>query len=89
MENKRGDAPAIACKGVWQVFGEQPEKALQLALQDHPGDAFAAANQLRERGLIPAVQDATFEVHEGELFVIMGLSGSGKSTLIRCISHLL
>lgn len=71
------------------MFGEQPEKALQLALQDHPGDAFAAANQLRERGLIPAVQDATFEVHEGELFVIMGLSGSGKSTLIRCISHLL
>ena len=71
------------------MFGEQPEKALQLALQDHSSDAFAAANQLRERGLIPAVQDATFEVHEGELFVIMGLSGSGKSTLIRCISHLL
>lgn len=34
------------------------------------------------------MQDATFDVQDGELFVIMGLSGSGKSTLVRCISHL-
>lgn len=40
-------------------------------------------------GLIPAVQDVSFDVAPGELFVIMGLSGSGKSTLIRCMSHLL
>ena len=39
--------------------------------------------------MIAAVRDATFEVHAGEIFVIMGLSGSGKSTMIRCISRLM
>src|SRR5699024_6970125 len=32
---------------------------------------------------------ATFEVYEGEIFVIMGLSGSGKSTLVRLINRLI
>ncbi|SFU08627.1 quaternary amine ABC transporter ATP-binding protein [Sedimentitalea nanhaiensis] len=82
-------APAITCRHVWQVFGPDSEPALAQALAQSGGDAAAAAVALRDKGLIPAVQDATFEVAEGELFVIMGLSGSGKSTLVRCISHLL
>ena len=83
------NAPAtITCKGLWQVFCQNPEKNLQEALERSGGDARDAAKDLRSRGLIPAVQDAHFEVKEGELFVIMGLSGSGKSTMIRCISHL-
>jgi glycine betaine/proline transport system ATP-binding protein len=28
-------------------------------------------------------------VHEGEIFIIMGLSGSGKSTFLRCMSRLI
>ena len=28
------------------------------------------------------------QVHEGEVFVLLGSSGSGKSTLLRCINHL-
>ena len=36
-----------------------------------------------------AVQDASFRVRKGDIFVIMGLSGSGKSTLIRCLSRLI
>ena len=28
------------------------------------------------------------QIHQGEIFVIMGLSGSGKSTLVRCLSRL-
>ena len=80
---------AITCKGVWQVFGQNPRARLKEALAETNGDARAAAAKLREAGLIPAVQDATFEVGEGEIFVIMGLSGSGKSTLIRCISCLI
>ncbi|MGR3759873.1 quaternary amine ABC transporter ATP-binding protein [Roseobacteraceae bacterium NS-SX3] len=82
------DTPAITCQHVWQVFGNNADSALKEALSNH-ANADDAAAELREKGLIPAVQDATFEVREGELFVIMGLSGSGKSTLIRCISHLL
>lgn len=82
------DTPAITCRNVWQVFGKNADSALQQALSQHDTPQ-AAADDLRARGLVPAVQDASFDVQEGELFVIMGLSGSGKSTLIRCISHLL
>lgn len=80
--------PAISCQNVWQVFGNNADSALKQALSEHQ-DPDEVSKALRKAGLVPAVQDANFEVKEGELFVIMGLSGSGKSTLIRCISHLL
>ncbi|MDO5682133.1 MAG: betaine/proline/choline family ABC transporter ATP-binding protein [Propionibacteriaceae bacterium] len=35
-----------------------------------------------------AVVDASFDVRQGESFVVMGLSGSGKSTLIRMLNGL-
>ena len=79
---------AISCKGVWQVYGADASAQLKRALAETRNDARAAAKLLRERGLVPAVQDVTFDVREGEVFVIMGLSGSGKSTLIRTISRL-
>lgn len=44
---------------------------------------------LDKGGYISAVRDASFEVVEGEIFVIMGLSGSGKSTLLRCMTRLI
>ena len=81
--------PAISCRNVWQVFGQGAKQKLADALASTGGDSDAAARILRDQGLIPAVQDATFDVHPGELFVIMGLSGSGKSTIVRCISQLL
>lgn len=84
----RETPPAIACKGVWQVFGQHAERHLTEALAATATGAKASAH-LTDQGLIPAVQDATFDVAPGELFVIMGLSGSGKSTLVRCISRLI
>jgi glycine betaine/proline transport system ATP-binding protein len=35
------------------------------------------------------VNNATFDVREGEIVVVMGLSGSGKSTLVRCLNRLI
>ncbi len=78
-------APAISCKAVWQVFGANPAKNLARALQKSGQDSAKSAQLLRER----AVQDVTFDVQEGEVFVIMGLSGTGKSTLIRTIARLI
>ena len=80
---------AISCRNVWQVFGSDAQQELAKALEQSGGAPSGAAELLRAQDLIPAVQDASFDVKEGELFVIMGLSGSGKSTLIRCISRLL
>ncbi len=72
----------LACRGVWKLFGPGAES--YLASQPKPN---AAA--LAEAGLIGAVRDASVEVGEGEIFIIMGLSGSGKSTLLRCLSRLI
>lgn len=44
--------------------------------------------QSRE-GHIPALEDVTFEVLEGEFVVIVGPSGCGKSTLLKIIAGLL
>nr|TXF84017.1 glycine betaine/L-proline ABC transporter ATP-binding protein [Alkalicoccus halolimnae] len=44
---------------------------------------------LSKTGLTVGVNRATFDVHDGEVFVIMGLSGSGKSTLVRLLNRLI
>ena len=65
----------ISCRNVWKLFGSDPEKFLAA----HGGVPDTEA--LTAGGYIPAVRDATVDVHEGEILVLMGLSGSGKSTL--------
>ncbi len=73
----------ISCRNVWKLFGSDPEKFLAA----HEGVPDTEA--ITASGYIPAVRDATVDVHEGEILVLMGLSGSGKSTLVRCMSRLI
>ena len=47
------------------------------------------SRNLRPDRAHPGVNDASFEVFEGEIFVVMGLSGSGKSTLVRLLNRLI
>jgi glycine betaine/proline transport system ATP-binding protein len=42
-----------------------------------------------QTGMTIGVKDCSFEVKEGEIFVVMGLSGSGKSTLVRILNRLI
>ncbi|MDP6141615.1 MAG: ATP-binding cassette domain-containing protein [Arenicellales bacterium] len=74
--------PVIQCDSVYKIFGENAKKLLR----DSKGNVDAKAFQ--EAGCIVGVNNASFEVHKGDLLVVMGLSGSGKSTLLRCISRL-
>jgi len=74
---------AIVARNTYKVFGKRPERGVS-RLRDG-----ASREELREEGITAAVIDASFEVHEGEIFVVMGLSGSGKSTLIRMVNGLL
>ena len=72
----------LSCRGLWKLFGPDPERFLA----QHGGHPDSAT--VKAAGYIGAVCDVGFDVHAGEILVIMGLSGSGKSTLIRCLSRL-
>lgn len=37
-------------------------------------------------GQVPAIQDVSFAVEQGEFFTLLGPSGSGKSTILRLIA---
>lgn len=69
------------------MFGSNPAQALANA-RKAASDTDEIAAHIHENGHVAAVRDVSFDVADGELFVIMGLSGSGKSTLIRGISRL-
>jgi glycine betaine/proline transport system ATP-binding protein len=75
----------IEADGVWKIFGDNPKWARQLATED----GLSKAEVKEKTGSVIAVNDASFEVQEQEIFVVMGLSGSGKSTLLRCINRLI
>ena len=76
------NSPVIKCESVYKIFGNNAEKLLKESNGKVDSKAFHAA------GCIVCVNNASFEVHKGEMLVVMGLSGSGKSTLLRCISRL-
>lgn len=75
---------AITVKNLFKIFGKNPEKALPLIEQGKSKDEI-----LDETGNTVGINDASFEVKEKEMFVIMGLSGSGKSTVLRCLNRLI
>lgn len=66
-----------------KVFGRNPREGSRLLLE-----GLNKAEILSKTGNTIGVAGVSFDVHEGEIFVIMGLSGSGKSTLIRCLNML-
>ena len=74
--------PVIKCDAVYKIFGHNAQKKFQSTNGAIDTDA------LQKAGCVIGVNNASFEVHKGDLLVVMGLSGSGKSTLLRCISRL-
>ena len=67
-----------------KVFGPNPSRAFPLI------DQGLSKEEILERtGCVVAINNASFEVRRGEIFVVMGLSGSGKSTMIRCLNRLI
>ena len=75
--------PAIKFENVSIVFGDKPE--LALPLMDQGLDRTAVQDQTDQ---VMGVHNCSFDVEEGEIFVLMGLSGSGKSTLLRAVNGL-
>ncbi|WP_017729519.1 quaternary amine ABC transporter ATP-binding protein [Halalkalibacterium ligniniphilum] len=74
----------IKVEGLTKVFGKRPKRALALLAEQRSKDEI-----LKETGMTVGVNQASFDVKNGEIFVIMGLSGSGKSTLVRLLNRLI
>ncbi|MEY3733775.1 MAG: hypothetical protein RL347_1134 [Actinomycetota bacterium] len=84
MTTTPATSPAISVRELWKVFGPKADKIVGTPFAD-----LTREELLAETGCTAAVRDVTFDVAEGEVFVVMGLSGSGKSTLVRCLTRLI
>ncbi|WP_460927519.1 quaternary amine ABC transporter ATP-binding protein [Shinella zoogloeoides] len=82
----RGRPVKLACRNLWKIYGVPPQQAVEIA---RTGDRAALQRERDGRKPLAAVAGASFDIHEAEIFVLMGLSGSGKSTLLRCLTRLI
>ena len=73
----------VTIENVDIVFGDNKAQTLPLMDKGHSRDEIIGMT-----GDVVGVQNASIEVNEGEICVLMGLSGSGKSTLLRAINGL-
>ncbi len=78
------EAVKLQVKNLYKIFGPHPKKAMKLLEEGLDKDAIFEKTETTV-----GVQNASFEIYEGEIFVIMGLSGSGKSTMVRMLNRLI
>ncbi|MDE4908405.1 glycine betaine/L-proline ABC transporter ATP-binding protein [Methanogenium marinum] len=74
----------VSVRNLTKIFGKRPEEALRLVEKGKKKQEIFEDTQQTV-----ALRSISFDVYEGELFVLMGLSGCGKSTLLRCINRLI
>ncbi len=74
----------IEVRSLYKIFGPQPKQAMKMLEQ-----GLEKAEIFEKTETTVGVQDASFNIYTGEIFVIMGLSGSGKSTMVRMINRLI
>ncbi|KJY84489.1 ABC transporter ATPase [Vibrio galatheae] len=76
--------PLIEISGLYKVFGQKPQSVMDRVKQGDSKDKVLA-----DTGHTVGLKEINLQIHQGEIFVIMGLSGSGKSTLIRHFNRLI
>ncbi len=59
--------PVIKCSSVYKVFGENAKKVLAQS------NGHVDAKTFKEAGCVVGVNNASFEVYEGEIFVSYGV----------------
>ena len=74
----------ISCKDVTKIFGKHVNQADEILKKGATKEEI-----VKKTGATVAVNRASFDIYEGEFFVIMGLSGSGKSTMVRLMNRLI
>lgn len=74
----------IQVNGLFKIFGNDPKRVFPLI------EKGMRKNEILDKtGCGVGINNASFEIHKKEIFVLMGLSGSGKSTVIRCLNRLI
>ena len=76
-------SPKVSVRNLYKIFGENISSAQKLLAQGLSKDEVFA-----KTGNVVGVNNVSFDVSAGDIYVLMGLSGSGKSTLIRLINRL-
>lgn len=74
----------IKVEHLTKIYGSDTDKALKLLNQGMDNESIK-----KQTKQVVGIRDVSFQVEQGESFVIMGLSGSGKSTLLRCLNGLI
>jgi len=82
--NEQSIKKKIVVKDTTKIFGKNVKRAVQLLKEGK-----SKSDILKATGATVGVKNVTFDVNDGEIFVIMGLSGSGKSTLVRMLNRLI
>ena len=84
IENDAHDEKYIlSVKNLTKLYGLNKNEAVKML------KAGAEKSEVfKKTGVTSAIWDMSFDVKQGEIFVIIGLSGSGKSTVIRCLNRL-
>ena len=83
-EIEEGKKVKMRVENLTKIFGDDVDGALRLLK-----DGKTKEEVLEETGATVGVNQASFDIYDGEIFVIMGLSGSGKSTLVRMLNRLI
>nr|WP_321514487.1 glycine betaine/L-proline ABC transporter ATP-binding protein ProV [uncultured Pseudodesulfovibrio sp.] len=74
----------IRVENLYKIFGKKPKLGMKMLKDGHDKQSIQ-----QETGMTVGVDNASFTIETGKIFVIMGLSGSGKSTIVRMLNRLI
>jgi len=73
----------LKVENLYKLYGSNKQAARKLMAQG------ASKEEIQKQtGVTVAINNISFEVQRGEIYVLIGLSGSGKSTVVRCLNML-
>ena len=74
---------AISIRNLDVIFGDRVSDSLKLL-----DEGKTRQQIIKDTGDVVGVQNASIDIEQGEICVLMGLSGSGKSSLLRAVNGL-
>jgi glycine betaine/proline transport system ATP-binding protein len=84
MKDERREKDIILrAEHLYKLYGANKAAAREMLNEGREKDEI-----FQKTGVTVAVNDVSFEVERGKIFVLIGMSGSGKSTVVRCLNRL-